>query len=142
MNSRPQGVPGKRVVQPVEGPHVDSVCPPERPLATVDEDAPHRARKGINRSQPRQHAGVTAWPGLDLDRHELIATPKQEVHFCPALGMRRPAVQVLEQSPLLPVGPQHRPSRSVPRSSGAIGPWSFFTARTKPGSCWVANSSF
>lgn len=108
-------------VRPVEGPHVDSVRRPERPLANVDDDAPHRAHKCINRSQPWQHASVIAWPGPDLDRHELIATPKQEVHFCPVSGMRCPVVQVLEQSPLLPVDPQQMQDPAFKECATPVG---------------------
>ena len=121
MNSRPQGVPGKRVVQPVEATHIDPVCRPERPPATIDEDAPHHARLFSDRTKARQHAGVKAWLGLDLDRHELIAAPEQEVRLRLASGMRRPVVQVLEQSSLLPVDPQRMRNPAFKECSSLFG---------------------
>ena len=106
MNSGPQDVPGECVVQSLEGPHVDPVCRPKRPATTVDKDSPHHARKRSDRTQPWQHASVIAWLELDLDRLKLIALPEQEIHLCPASGLRRPVAQVPEQSPFLPVDPQ------------------------------------
>ena len=75
-------------------------------LPPYEEHPPRHARQLRHRAEPREHSGVVARLGLDLDRHEFALPAKEEVDLGAVRGMRRPVVDLLVEVALLAVRPE------------------------------------
>lgn len=124
-------------MQPGNGPHVNSIRGPERPLATIDEHTSRYSPGFRDRTQSWKHTGMKSRIRLDLDRHQLGAAAKQEVDLGTVRRMWRPVVQVAKQAIILATRPDQVQNPVFQERTAFLWrnrPVGLFSARTKLGS--------